>query len=82
MGTEGECNAYWDAANRVMLEKLEDSVLQEEFNEAARIKIDGKYCYKPELYRNKGWCKLADYKNWGFCSSSCTVEFMKVWIIN
>ena len=76
-------------------EKLIDSVLQREFKKAHRIIVDGKHCYRPELFRDKGWCKVIDevepyrYGNpkkhstkWGFCSSSCKVEFMMVYMLN
>ena len=77
LGKEDECNAYWKAANDVMFPKS-DIVLQREFKAAHRIQVNGKYCYKSELWRNKGWCKLADYRKWGFCSSSCNLQFIKV----
>ena len=41
-------------------EKLIDSVLQREFKKAHRIIVDGKHCYRPELFRDKGWCKIID----------------------
>ena len=67
-----------------MYEKLGDgdSALQRELRAAHEIKIlNGRHCYKPELWRRKGWSKLADdRKKWGFCSSSCKVQFMKVQI--
>ena len=29
-------------------------------------------CYKPEIYKSKGWCTLAtDSQAWGICSPSC-----------
>ena len=77
LGKEDECNAYWKAANDVMFPDA-DGVLQREFKAGRRIKVNGKYCYKSELWRNKGWCKLADYRKWGFCSSSCNLQFIKV----
>ena len=76
-------------------EKLIDSVLQREFKKAHRIIVDGKHCYRPELFRDKGWCKVTDEvepytagnpkklsTKWGFCSSSCKVEFMMVFMFN
>ena len=37
-----------------------------------RVMVDGKYCYKPNLFSERGWCRLADdMENWGFCSVSC-----------
>ena len=80
LGKEDECNAYWDAANKIMSEK-ENSMserMSREFRAANRIKVGAKYCYKPELWRNKGWCKLAENMKWGFCSSSCNLQFIKV----
>ena len=39
---------------------------------AHRVMVDGKYCYKPSLFSERGWCRLADdMENWGFCSVSC-----------
>ena len=33
---------------------------------------DPDICYKPEIYKSKGWCKLAVGSNaWGICSPSC-----------
>ena len=81
LGKEDECNAYWKAANDVMFPKS-DIVLQREFKAAHRILVNGKYCYKSELWKSKGWCKLADNMKWGFCSSSCKIQFMKVYKIN
>ena len=59
------------------------------FDESAyRIRVDGKYCYKESLFSTKGWCILApidrrypdptDGKEWGFCTSSCDLEFITV----
>ena len=81
LGKEDECNAYWSEAERVMAQKF-DNVLKREFQAAHRILINGKYCYKSELWKSKGWCKLADNMKWGFCSSSCKIQFMKVYKIN
>ena len=39
---------------------------------AHRVMVDGKYCYKPSLFSERGWCRLADdMDKWGFCSMSC-----------
>ena len=78
-----------------MLTKLKDSALQREFRKAHKIIVDGKHCFRPELFRDKGWCKITDEfppaspgtaarqsTKWGFCSSSCKVEFMKVYKSN
>ena len=83
LGKEDECNAYWRAATDVMFPdskrvQRDFPDLQREFKAAHRIKVNGKYCYRSELWRNKGWCKLADYRKWGFCSSSCNLQFIKV----
>ena len=44
-----------------------------------RVMVGEKYCYKPSLYQEKGWCRLADAKDkWGFCSASCRMDFIKV----
>ena len=37
-----------------------------------RVMVDGKYCYRPNLFSERGWCRLADdMDKWGFCSVSC-----------
>ena len=44
-----------------------------------RVMVGEKYCYKPSLYQEKGWCRLADAKDkWGFCSASCRMDFIRV----
>ena len=91
LGSFDECKVYWDAADQIMLRKIDDSVLQREFRKAHRIIVGEKYCYRKDLFENKGWCKITDEvppaspgtaktpsTKWGFCSSSCKVEFMKV----
>ena len=100
LGEEHECKEYWKAADRLMLTKLEDRVLQEEFMKAHKIIVDGKHCFRQELFQNKGWCKITKEapplrplpayhpigaepsKKWGFCSSSCRVDYMKVNILS
>ena len=83
LGDEEKCKIYWNAAHDLVGKTLDSNLLMS----THRIMVDGKYCYRPDLFKNKGWCKLADpntiqYKlfgrTWGFCSSSCKVEFMKV----
>ena len=91
LGSMDKCNVYWNAAHRLMLRKMGDSVLQRVFNKAHRIVVDETHCYRKDLLRNKGWCKITDEvapaspgtaakpsTKWGFCSSSCKVEYMKV----
>ena len=99
LGEEDECKEYWKAADRLMLTKLEDRVLQEEFMEAHKIIVDGKHCFRQEIFQDKGWCKITKEsppfrphigppvptepsKKWGFCSSSCRVDYMKVNILS
>ena len=91
LGSMDKCNVYWNAADRLMLRKMDDSVLQRVFNKAHRIVVGETHCYRKDLFRNKGWCKITDEvapaspgtaakpsTTWGFCSSSCKVEYMKV----
>ena len=90
LGSEDICDAYWNAAEK-SLTKLKDIVLQREFRKAHRIIVDGTECYRKKLFKDKGWCKITDEvppsshsvaekpsTKWGFCSSSCKVEFMLV----
>ena len=94
LGSEEKCNVYWNAADKLMLrkmEKMDDFFLQRVFGKAHRIVVDETHCYRKDLFRNKGWCKITDEvapvspgtaanpsTKWGFCSSSCNIEFMKV----
>ena len=84
LGEEDQCNAYWKAAQKIMLTKLNDAPLWREFKAANRLFVKDldKICYRPELFRNKGWCKLpgTDPGKWGFCSSGCKINYMKVLI--
>ena len=95
LAEEDKCNAYWKAATKIMLTKIKDIALQREFKKAHRIIVDGKHCYRPDLFKDKGWCKITDEvpphqsgkptnpsTKWGFCSSSCKIEFMKVQMLN
>ena len=80
LGEEEECNRYWREAERVM-NMFQKWRLYREFKAAYQIKISelGVTCYRPELFANQGWCKLAsDERKWGFCSSSCKVDYMQV----
>ena len=85
LGEEDECKGYWKDAERVlwMFPNLNFN-LQKEFKAARKIKISDqslllKTCYRPELFANMGWCKLAsDKRKWGFCSSGCKVDYMQV----
>ena len=80
LGEEDECKGYWNEAKRVM-NMFQKWRLYKEFKTSYKIKISDLdvTCYRPELFANKGWCKLAsDNKKWGFCSSSCRVDYMKV----
>ena len=78
---EAECKQLWEKANKKMSEHREDKNKQE-FKPVYRLKKNGKYCYNPELFEKKGWCLIVDSNvknpNWGFCSTSCNIEFMKV----
>ena len=91
LGEEDKCNAYWKAATNIMLTKSIDIALKREFKKAHKIVVDGQHCFRPELFKDKGWCKITDEfpppparesTKWGFCSSSCKVEFMKVYMKN
>ena len=84
LGEEDQCNAYWKASQKIMLTKLEDAAIQRAFKAADRLIVKDLdiACYRPELFKNKGWCKLprTDPGKWGFCSSSCKINYMKVLI--
>ena len=44
-----------------------------------RVMVNGQYCYNPNLYRERGWCILADAPDkWGFCSASCDMDHIYV----
>ena len=81
---EQTCNKIWVKAKLKMEEQ--DPNVHEKFKEAHRILLNGKYCYKPELFISKGWCEVAQSPRhfiekpprWGFCSTSCNIEFMRV----
>ena len=94
LGSLDKCNVYWNAADTLMLKKMgerKNFAIQREFNKAHRIVVGETHCFRKDLFRNKGWCKITDEvapaspgkaskpsTKWGFCSSSCKVEFMKV----
>ena len=95
LGSVDKCEKYWNAAERLMLKKLKDSVLQREFRKAHRIIVDETHCYRKDLFKDKGWCKITDEvppivpgkaarpsTKWGFCSTSCNVEYMMVCLLN
>ena len=83
LGDEEDCELYWDAAYDI-IRKSDDKALLNELEKTHRIKVKGRHCYRPKLFRDKGWCQIVEpsgskIKNtWGFCSSSCKVEYMKV----
>ena len=97
LGSVDKCEKYWNAAERLMLKKIKDSVLQREFRKAHRIIVDETHCYRKDLFKDKGWCKITDEvppvikgpswaaarpsTKWGFCSSSCNVEYMMVFLL-
>ena len=78
---KADCEKLWEKANRKISEHREDEN-KPEFKPVYRLKKNGKYCYNPELFKKKGWCLIVDSNvknpNWGFCSTSCNIEFMKV----
>ena len=84
LGDKSQCEEYWEKAKEFMKKKQWPMVL--EFKTAYRILMKGKYCYKPNLFSSKGWCNLAPTEptepvtdpQWGFCSTSCDLKFMKV----
>ena len=91
LGLKAKCNVYWDAAEKIILKKIKGAPLRREFEKAHRIVVGETHCYRKDLFENKGWCKITDEvapaspgtaakasTKWGFCSSSCKVEFMKV----
>ena len=77
------CIRYWGDAETLL--KHEDIPVQEQFKKATRIKVRDKICYKEELLTKHGWCELAPSElalgflptRWGFCSTSCNIDFMK-----
>ena len=81
---EQKCNGIWEKAKQEM--STLDERVAKEFDTAHRIKINGRYCYKPDLFTSKGWCKVAkkpktttqNTQRWGFCSTSGNIQFMKV----
>ena len=98
---QAECRPLWEKAKKKIVEKNTD--ILEDSEAIHRLQTTGlngqkKYCYKPELFVKKGWCILAksspgstsihdNKQKWGFCSTSCNIEFMKVtkyyiWNIN
>ena len=88
---EAECKKLWEKANEKISEQIEQNIdmMKDKSETIYRLKKNGKYCYKSELFLEKGWCRLAksnpdstrinrDEPKWGFCSTSCNIEFMKV----
>ena len=85
LGDEEDCKWYWEFAVPVALRVLEKKGLPlNQLEKTHRVKVNGRFCYRPNLFSDKGWCQIVNpsrfkYKNtWGFCSSSCKVEYMKV----
>ena len=82
-----KCREYWKQAQSTILAKFSGvfKFVLEEFKKAYRIQVNDKYCYKEDLFREKGWCKIApdipggpDPNQWGFCSTSCDIDFLRV----
>ena len=79
-----KCREYWKQAESTIVATLPGAA-HEEFKEAYRIKINHLYCYKEELFSKKGWCQIApelpggpNPNQWGFCSTSCNIDFLRV----
>ena len=59
LGDEEDCKQYWDAAYDI-IKKSGDMALLNELEKTHKIKVKGIYCYRPKLFRNKGWCQIVD----------------------
>ena len=81
---EEECRNLWVKAKNIM--SKQDKIIREKFEATHRIMMNNKYCYREELFTEKGWCNIAPsspngrqpQNKWGFCSPSCRIAFMKV----
>ena len=84
-----KCDKHWQEVRNSMRSK--DDVVEDQFLTTYRIAINNEFCYKPDLWDEKGWCYIAPTtaefiknetenpkENWGFCSRSCNLEFMEV----
>ena len=72
MWSEEKCEKIWGKAEKAIKKAYKTNTIH-------RVMKEGKYCYNPQIYSKKGWCKMADdeYK-WGICSESCSLEVIKV----
>ena len=80
------CENYWAEAEAHLETATVEIPGREQFMEAQILNVDGKMCYKDALFETNGWCEIAlsdlgksqfYTKRWGFCSTSCNVDFMK-----
>ena len=78
------CEQYWADAEALL--ENEEIPGREQFMLAQRMKVDGKMCYRDALFKANGWCEIATRdlgkslfytRRWGFCSTSCNIDFMK-----
>ena len=82
------CKNYWADADTLLANANPPG--REQFEQAQRIKVGGKMCYRDALFTTNGWCKIATNdlglsrffrrrrrRRWGFCSTSCNIDFMK-----
>ena len=80
---EAVCDQVWDEARLIIMKLVVgNSIALGTWKNAEQIHVintnadgtlaDTDICYKPQIYKDNGWCKLATDKSaWGICYSSC-----------
>ena len=80
------CENYWAEAEDLLDNANVEIPGREQFMQAQRMKVGEKMCYKDALFKTNGWCEIATSdlgksrfhkRRWGFCSTSCNIDFMK-----
>ena len=80
------CENYWAEAEDLLDNANVEIPGREQFMQAQRMKVGEKMCYKDALFKTNGWCEIATNdlgksrfhkRRWGFCSTSCNIDFMK-----
>ena len=80
------CENYWAEAEDLLDNANQEIPGREQFMQAQRMKVGEKMCYKDALFQTNGWCEIATSdlgksrfhkRRWGFCSTSCNIDFMK-----
>ena len=68
---EVACDKLWKEAREIYVgDKMAEA--EQIHVEKSDPSVDLDICYRPEIYKSRGWCKLATDKNkWGICSPSC-----------